>query len=140
MKTSKTLIALAIAAVIPLGAATAGDQYSKDKTGSGSMSGSQGFDKLDSNRDGRISQAEASVDTNIVFSSADTNGDGYLDKSEWKSQGHDKGDRGSSTSPSTPQPQSTPVPSTDPAMPPASDTTTPPTSDPAPADTETPRQ
>ena len=42
------------------------------------------FDKLDTNRDGRISQAEASVDANIVFSSADANGDGYLDKAEWK--------------------------------------------------------
>jgi EF hand len=136
MKTSKTLIALAIAAIIPLGAATAADQYGKDK--SGTMSGSQGFDKLDTNRDGRISQAEASVDTNIVFSSADSNGDGYLDKTEWKSQG--KGDHGSSTSPTSPQPQSTPAPSTDPAMPPASDTTTPPSSDPVPSDTETPRQ
>ena len=38
------------------------------------------FDKLDTNRDGKISQAEASADTNIVFSSADANGDGYLDK------------------------------------------------------------
>ena len=45
---------------------------------------SPAFDKLDTNRDGRISQAEASVDTNIVFTSADANGDGYLDKSEWK--------------------------------------------------------
>ena len=120
MKTSRTLIALTLAAVIPLGAAVAGDQYGKDKTGTMNPA----FDKLDTNRDGRISQAEASADANIVFSSADANGDGYLDKSEWKKQ--EKG----STSPT---PQSVPEPSSDPAVPPQA-------SEPAPADTETPRQ
>ena len=119
MKTSKTLIALTLAAVIPLGAAVAGDQYSKDKSGTTSA---PGFDKLDTNRDGRISQAEASVDANIVFSSADTNGDGYLDKTEWKSQ-----EKGSTT----PAPQSAPEPTSDPAVPPSSE--------PA-SDTETPKQ
>ena len=77
MKTSKTLIALTLAAAIPLGVAVAGDQYAEGQVGHERPA----FDKLDTNRDGRISQAEASVDTNIVFSSADTNGDGYLDKS-----------------------------------------------------------
>jgi hypothetical protein len=119
MKTSKTLIALALAAAIPLGAAVAGDQYSKDKSGSTSA---PAFDKLDTNKDGRISQAEASVDTNIVFSSADTNGDGYLDKTEWKSQ--EKGT-------TSPAPQSAPEPASDPAVPPSSE--------PA-SDTETPKQ
>jgi len=119
MKTSKTLIALTLAAAIPLGAAVAGDQYSKDKSGTTSA---PGFDKLDTNRDGRISQAEASVDTNIVFSSADTNGDGYLDKTEWKSQ-----EKGSTT----PAPQSAPESTSDPAVPPSSE--------PA-SDTETPKQ
>ena len=116
MKTSKTLIALTAAALLPLGAAMAGD---KDKSGTMSPS----FDKLDTNRDGKISQAEASADANIVFTSADSNGDGYLDKSEWKSR----------TSGSTsPAPQSVPDSTVDPAVPPASE--------PAPADTETPRQ
>jgi len=119
MKTSKTLIALTLAAAIPLGAAVAGDQYSKDKSGTTSA---PGFDKLDTNKDGRISQAEASVDTNIVFSSADTNGDGYLDKTEWKSQ--EKGT-------TSPAPQSAPEPASDPAVPPSSE--------PA-SDTETPKQ
>jgi hypothetical protein len=117
MKTSKTLIAVAIAALIPLGAAVAGDG-TKDKAGA-----SAHFDKLDTNRDGRISQTEAAADANIVFSTADVNGDGYLDKSEWKSK-----DKGSMS----PAPQSTPSPTADPSMPQ--------TSDPAPADTETPRQ
>jgi hypothetical protein len=121
MKTSKTLIVLALAAAIPMGAAVAGDQYSKDKDKSGTMS-APGFDKLDTNRDGRISQAEASADANIVFSNVDVNGDGYLDKAEWKNQA--KGT-------ASPTPQSTPEPTSDPAVPPSSE--------PA-SDTETPRQ
>jgi hypothetical protein len=63
------------------------------------------------------------VDTNIVFSSADANGDGYLDKTEWKSS-QEKGSN-------SPAPQSAPEPTTDPAVPPSSE--------PA-SDTETPRQ
>jgi hypothetical protein len=122
MKTSKTLIGLAVAALIPLGAVGA-DEYGKDKSGSMQPN----FEKLDTNRDGKISQAEASADTDLIFSSADVNGDGYLDKTEWKS--HQKSEKGATT----PTPQSTPEPSTDPSMPPQS-------SEPAPSDTETPRQ
>jgi hypothetical protein len=126
MKTSKTLVALAVAALLPLGAAVAGE--GKDKSGSMGPS----FDTLDTNRDGRISQAEAGVDASLVFSSADKNGDGYLDKSEWKSR--DK-------SGTTPQPQSQSQPLPDQATP---DTTEPvpgesPATEPRP-DTETPRQ
>jgi hypothetical protein len=68
------------------------------------------------------------MDTNIVFSSADKNGDGYLDKSEWK--GRDK--RGT-----TPQPQSMPDSSTNSTAPDSA--TAPASTDPQP-DTETPRQ
>ena len=120
MKTSRTLIAVAVAALIPLGAAVAGD---KDKSGYAGAS----FDTLDTNRDGKISQAEAGADTTIVFSSTDANGDGYLDKSEWKN-------RTKGTVPA-PAPQSTPEPATDPSVPPADQSA----SEPAP-DTETPRQ
>ena len=120
MKTSRTVIAVAVAALIPMGAAVAGDK-DKDKAGYGAN-----FDTLDVNRDGRISQAEASADTTIVFTSADANGDGYLDKSEWKNR--TKG----STSPT---PQSAPEPSSDPAVPPGDQSA----SEPMP-DTETPRQ
>jgi hypothetical protein len=126
MKTSKILIGLAAAALIPLGASAA-DDYSKDKSGSMHPN----FEKLDTNGDGRISQTEASVETNLVFSSADVNGDGYLDKSEWKN--HEKSEK----SATTPAPQSAPMPSTDPAAP---ESTTPESSEPAPSDTETPRQ
>jgi hypothetical protein len=126
IKSSKTLAALAVAALFPLGAAVAGD---KDKSGSMGPS----FDTLDVNRDGRISQAEAGVDASIVFSSADRNGDGYLDKTEWKNR--DKG----ATPPTTPQPQSETMP---PETSPSDRSTmpeTPPVSEPKP-DTETPRQ
>lgn len=43
------------------------------------------FDALDSNKDGRISMPEASADPRLVetFSSADKNGDGYLDSAEY---------------------------------------------------------
>ena len=118
MKTSRTVIALAVAALIPMGAAVAGD---KDKSGYGPS-----FETVDVNRDGKISQAEASADTTVVFTTADANGDGYLDKSEWKNRA--KG----STSPA---PQSSTSPATDPAVPPADQSA----SEPMP-DTETPRQ
>jgi hypothetical protein len=131
MKLSKSLVAIAVASLIPLGAAVAGE--GKDKSGSMGPS----FDTLDTNRDGRISQTEASADASLVFSSADMNGDGYLDKSEWK--GRDK-------TKTTPQPQSQSMPdSPTPDSTTAPDSTTPPASDvpstttPQP-DTETPRQ
>jgi hypothetical protein len=118
MKSSKTLIAITVAALLPLGAAMAGE--GKDKSGSMGPS----FDTLDTNRDGRISQAEASADASIVFTASDANGDGYLDKTEFKKRAKD------STSPT---PQSAPEPTADPSVPA-------PASEPAPADTETPRQ
>ena len=84
MKASRTLIAVAIAAALPLGAAVAADndQYGKEKDKS--MMPDSSFKKLDANGDGRISQAEAAADSTIVFSTADANGDGYLDNDEWK--------------------------------------------------------
>ena len=120
----KTLIVIAAATLIPLGAALAGE--GKDKSGSMGPS----FDTLDANRDGRISQAEASVDANLVFTSADKNSDGYLDKGEWRNR--DK-------TTTTPQPQSMPEATSPDAT--ATDQTVPepPVSEPAP-DTETPRQ
>jgi hypothetical protein len=80
MKISKLLIAVAVVAASPL-AAFAGD---KDKTiaPAGTATSAQ-FNTLDTNRDGRISPAEAANDTKIVFSTADRNGDGFLDSSEY---------------------------------------------------------
>lgn len=80
MKLSTSLIAAATVVLLPL-ASFAGD---KDKTSAPmSTAASAQFDTLDTNRDGRISQTEASTDTKIVFSTADKNGDGYLDNSEY---------------------------------------------------------
>ena len=115
---SKTLIALAVAALLPLGAAVAGEKSGKAPT----------FDSLDANSDGRISQTEAAVDSKIVFASADANADGYLDKAEWKASM-----KGSATP--SPAPQTEPVSPTDPTMPQAADPASTPQSD-----TETPRQ
>jgi hypothetical protein len=80
MKTSKSMIAVALVALLPL-AAIAGD---KDKTPApmGTVKSAQ-FDALDTNRDGRITPAEASSDSKLVFSAVDKNGDGFLDSSEF---------------------------------------------------------
>jgi hypothetical protein len=129
MKSSRTLIAAAVA-VLVAGAAVANDPYDKDK--SSSKSGAT-FDTLDTNRDGRISRAEAVADSKIVFSTADADGDGYLDAGEFK-----KAMKSSMESDSSmPKPQSDTMPSdasgTEPTIP--QDQSAAP-----PSDTETPRQ
>jgi hypothetical protein len=77
---NKTLIAAA-AALIPLAGLAA--EGSKTPATPAGQSGS--FDTLDANKDGRISMPEASADASLVeaFSSADKNGDGYLDNAEF---------------------------------------------------------
>jgi hypothetical protein len=128
MRNSKTLIAVAVAALIPLaGTAFAGD---KDKAGHSSA----GFDSLDTNRDGRISKVEAAADSKIVFSTADANGDGYLDSKEFK--GSKSGSDMPSAQPQSSQPDSSSMPETS-GQP---DATVPQESTAPPADTETPRQ
>jgi hypothetical protein len=132
----KTLIVIAAATLIPLGAAVAGE----GKDTSGSMGPS--FDTLDANRDGRISQAEAATDSTIMFSSADTNGDGYLDKKEFKA--HQKSGSSGPQPQSMPQssaPESTTSPESTSPDSSATDSTVPEpsASEPKP-DTETPRQ
>lgn len=80
MDISKSLIAVAVVATLPL-AAFAGD---KDKTMTPMATNAAAqFQKLDANADGRISHTEASRDSNIVFATTDKNGDGYLDTSEY---------------------------------------------------------
>ena len=98
MKVSNSLIAVAVIAVLPL-AAVAGD---KDKsTAPMSTSAHAQFDKLDTNRDGRISQAEAASDTTIVFATADKNNDGYLDSSEYMQRDMSHGPTPNSADPAT---------------------------------------
>ena len=80
---------LAVVALIPLaGIAVAGDNKGDPKPMAKSTSDQAvSFDALDANKDGRISMPEASADPAVVeaFSSADKNGDGYLDNAEFKS-------------------------------------------------------
>ena len=74
------LLATAIA-LIPLAGLAAEGQKAKTAGETGLT-----FDTLDANKDGRISLPEASADPKLVetFSSADKNGDGYLDKPEYE--------------------------------------------------------
>jgi hypothetical protein len=78
------LLAAAVAALIPL-AGLAADKTRPTPTTEAGQTGS--FDALDANKDGRISMPEASADPKLVesFSTADKNGDGYLDSAEYES-------------------------------------------------------
>jgi hypothetical protein len=73
----------ALAAALPLAALAADGDKTMPATPAGQ---NVSFDALDSNKDGRISMPEASADPSLVesFSSADKNGDGYLDDAEYK--------------------------------------------------------
>jgi len=133
MKYRNTLIAAAAAALVPLaGTALANDSNKSEKAGAS-------FNALDTNRDGRISRAEASADSKIVFARADANGDGYIDAMEF-AKVKKMGDATTSPEPQSQSPypndasgqQTEPVSPTDPS-------TTEPSTTP-PSDTETPRQ
>jgi hypothetical protein len=140
MNYRNTLIAAAVAALVPLAGTALADE-NHDKMGKSGAS----FDALDTNKDGRISRAEASADSKIVFAQADANGDGYIDNMEF-ARAKKSGD--TTTTPDTQSPQSQspypndasgqptePVNPQDPTQDPAQNpSTTPPT------DTETPRQ
>lgn len=77
------LLAAAAVALIPLAGFAQEPQPTPDPATPAGQSGT--FDTLDANKDGRISMPEASADPKLVevFSSADKNGDGYLDSSEY---------------------------------------------------------
>jgi hypothetical protein len=85
------LLAAAVLASIPLAGFAADGGKTQPATPAG-QSGS--FDMLDANKDGRISMPEASADPKLVetFSTADKNGDGYLDSDEFdaRTKSHDK--------------------------------------------------
>ena len=82
MKT-KLLVAAAIAMIPLAGVARGREDAAPGRHPSGQ---SATFDTLDSNKDGRISMPEASADPKLVesFSTADKNGDGYLDNAEYE--------------------------------------------------------
>jgi Ca2+-binding EF-hand superfamily protein len=77
------LLAAAVVALIPL--ASVADDKTKPTAKTETAQGAS-FDTLDANKDGRISMPEASADAKLVeiFSTADKNGDGYLDNSEYE--------------------------------------------------------
>lgn len=126
MNYRNTLIAAAAAVTA---ASFAGTTLANEHDKSGTAGAT--FDSLDTNRDGRISRAEASADSKIVFARADANGDGYLDAMEFSKASKMKDD--ATSSPQSMPESSEPVTpnTTEPVSP---DSTTPP------ADTETPRQ
>jgi len=79
------LLAATVVALLPLAGLAGEGTKTPDPAMPAGQSGS--FDTLDANKDGRISMPEASADPKLVesFSTADKNGDGYLDASEYKS-------------------------------------------------------
>ena len=83
------LLAAAAIALIPLaGFAAPGDPKGDTKPITKSAADQAvSFDSLDANKDGRISMPEASANPSLVeaFSTADKNGDGYLDDAEFQS-------------------------------------------------------
>jgi EF hand domain-containing protein len=83
-KLMNKLLAAALIASIPLAGVTAEGNKTPPATPAG-QSGT--FETLDANKDGRISMPEASADPRLVeiFSTADKNGDGYLDNAEFDS-------------------------------------------------------
>jgi Ca2+-binding EF-hand superfamily protein len=81
------LLAATLIASVPLAGFAAQDERTPDpSTSSSSAAQSASFETLDANQDGRISMPEASADPRLVenFSTADKNGDGYLDAEEYR--------------------------------------------------------
>ena len=80
------LLTATVVALIPLAGVAAEDTKSTTTTTTTTTSESGSFDALDANKDGRISMPEASADPKLVeaFSTADKNGDGYLDSAEFE--------------------------------------------------------
>jgi hypothetical protein len=86
MNINGKLTVAAWAALLPL----AGMAADGTKTPPATPAGQSGtFESLDTNKDGRISMPEASADPKLVesFSTADKNGDGYLDNAEYDTVG-----------------------------------------------------
>jgi hypothetical protein len=83
------LLAATLVALVPWAGSAGQDERTpapSTTTPNSSTAGqSASFDTLDANKDGRISMPEASADPKLVesFSTADKNGDGYLDAEEY---------------------------------------------------------
>ena len=81
------LLTAALVALIPLTGIAAEGKKTPPATPPTPSDQGTSFDSLDTNKDGRISMPEASADPKLVesFSTADKNGDGYLDNAEYDS-------------------------------------------------------
>ena len=86
MKASRFLTLGAVAALLPIAGALAQSPTKPTDPAQSPPSSQQGasFESLDTNADGKISKAEASVNPNVSaqFSRYDQNGDGYIELSE----------------------------------------------------------
>jgi len=82
---NRKFLTAALVALVPLAGIAAEGKKTPPPVTPTELSGS--FDSLDTNKDGRISMPEASADPKLVesFSTADKNGDGYLDNAEYDS-------------------------------------------------------
>jgi hypothetical protein len=80
MKASRLSVACAAVALLPM-VALAGDNETKQDMDH--TAARKNFDKLDNDRDGRLSKLEAASDSKLTFASVDTNGDGYIDHMEY---------------------------------------------------------
>jgi Ca2+-binding EF-hand superfamily protein len=78
------LLVATLVALVPLASVAAEGKKTQPAMPAGQ---SATFELLDTNKDGRISMPEASADPRLVesFSTADKNGDGYLDNAEYDS-------------------------------------------------------
>ena len=85
---NRILLTAALAALVPLAGFAAEGKKPPPATPTTTSGQSESFDSLDTNKDGRISMPEASADPKLVesFSTADKNGDGYLDNAEYDSR------------------------------------------------------
>ncbi|HET7812402.1 MAG TPA: hypothetical protein VFL16_17665 [Steroidobacteraceae bacterium] len=82
------LLAATVVALLPLAGFAQDPPAREQAPDPATPAGQSGtFDSFDANKDGRISMPEAAADPKLVesFSTADKNGDGYLDKSEYAS-------------------------------------------------------
>ena len=85
MKLAKLVVLAGSALALAVGSAYAADQGEKSKVGNMSRSDDSGFAKLDKNKDGYISKAEAKGDTELSknFDKWDLNNDGKINRAEY---------------------------------------------------------
>jgi len=83
MKASRLLIAAALAAMLPLAAATAQSPTPAEEPAQPAQQGAT-FESLDTNSDGKISKTEAAVNASVTeqFTRYDRNGNGFIEKDE----------------------------------------------------------